>query len=178
MAHTRKSTRMIQALVIVTLIVAPIAAQEAATAGVSQILPSGAGESVDRDIARARIATERFKIAAEAVTAGYEPTTTCVEHQPEGVMGLHYKNVALRDATLDVEHPEILLYQRTADGTLQLTGVEYIVPTSAWTHANVPTLMGQSLKRDQQLGIWFLHAWIWEFNPSGIFADWNPRAKC
>ena len=53
---------------------------------------------------------------------------------------MRLKNVARRDATLDVEHPEILLYERTADGSLQLTGVEYIVPTSAWTHANVPTL--------------------------------------
>ena len=178
MAHTRKNTRMIEALVIVTLIVAPLAAQEAAAVGMSQILPSGAGESVDRDIARARIATTRFRIAAEAVAAGYEPTTSCVEHQPEGVMGLHCKNAALRDAILDVEHPEILLYQRTADGALQLTGVEYVVPASAWPHANAPTLIGQNLKRDQQLGIWYLHAWIWEFNPSGTFADWNPRARC
>ena len=87
-------------------------------------------------------------------------------------------DAAEEEKNLAVAHGLCLLYQRTADGSLQLTGVEYIVPTSAWTHANAPTLMGQTLKRDQQLGIWYLHAWIWEFNPSGAFADWNPRARC
>jgi hypothetical protein len=23
-----------------------------------------------------------------------------------------------------------------------------------------------------------LHAWIWKFNPLGLFADWNPRVHC
>jgi hypothetical protein len=28
------------------------------------------------------------------------------------------------------------------------------------------------------LGIWYLHVWIWEPNPSGLFADWNPSVTC
>jgi len=28
------------------------------------------------------------------------------------------------------------------------------------------------------LGIWYLHVWHWEPNPSGVFADWNPNVKC
>ena len=23
-----------------------------------------------------------------------------------------------------------------------------------------------------------LHAWVWKENPSGMFADWNPKASC
>jgi hypothetical protein len=93
-------------------------------------------------------------------------------------MGLHYKNPVLRDGTLDLERPEILLYERLPDGTFRLNGVEYVVPLSAWTRAEPPMLMGQGLRRDEALGIWYLHVWIWEANPSGLFADWNPRAKC
>jgi hypothetical protein len=93
-------------------------------------------------------------------------------------MGLHYPKPALRDDMLDPEHPEILTYERLADGTLKLTGAEYLVPLSAWTKTEPPTLFGQQLKRADSLGIWYLHAWIWEPNPSGLFADWNPRVNC
>jgi hypothetical protein len=143
-----------------------------------EVLPTGLGEAVDRDIQRVRAATERFKTVDAALAAGYVATDRCVQHPTDGVMGLHYKNAALRDATPDVDHPEILLYQRLPDGTFKLNGVEYVVPLAAWTQAEPPTLMGQQLRREENQGIWYLHAWIWEPNPSGIFADWNPRAKC
>lgn len=142
------------------------------------VVPTGLGEAVDRDVERARAATEPFKTVAAALAAGYVATDHCVQHPTDGVMGLHYKNPALRDATPDPEHPEILLYQRMPDGTFRLNGVEYVVPLSAWTHAEPPVLMGQQMRREESQGIWYLHAWIWEFNPSGVFADWNPRAKC
>lgn len=143
-----------------------------------KIVPTGFGEAVDRDITRARAATARFKSVDAAMAAGYTAETNCVQHQPHGAMGLHYPQPALRDDKLDPERPEVLTYERLADGTLKLTGVEYIVPLSAWTSKEPPTLLGQPLKRADSLGIWYLHAWIWEPNPSGLFADWNPRVTC
>lgn len=147
-------------------------------AAVPGIIPSEFGESVDRDLARVRAATAQFRVLAKALAAGYVATDRCVAHPEQGVMGLHYKNPALRDGTLDVERPEILLYERMPDGTLRLNGVEYVMPLSAWTRAEPPVLMNQELLRDERLGIWYLHAWIWEANPSGIFFDWNPNVKC
>jgi hypothetical protein len=147
-------------------------------AAVPGILPSGFGESVDRDIARARAATARFKVAAEAIAAGYVAPTNCIANPREGGMGLHYKKEALRDATLDPEHPEIVLYQKLPDGTLELTGVEFIVPIPAWTRSEPPTVMQQPMIRDDTLGIFYLHAWIWKPNASGLFANWNPLVKC
>ena len=93
-------------------------------------------------------------------------------------MGLHYDNNALRDVTLDVEKPEVLVYEKTADGTIKLNGVEYIVPIAAWTKDEPPSIMGQKLKKAQGLGIWYLHVWTYEPSPSGVFADWNPNVKC
>lgn len=142
------------------------------------ILPTGLGESVDRDIERLRAATVRFKAIEEALAAGYKRTDHCVERQPQGGMGLHFNNPALTDITLELDKPEMLVYERLSDGTYQLNGVEYIVPIAQWKQAEPPTIMGQKLKRAESLGIWYLHVWSWGYNPSGVFADWNPRVKC
>ena len=142
------------------------------------ILPTGLGEAIDRDITRLRAATERLKVSSVAVDAGYAPETNCVQHQPHGAMGIHFNNMALRDATLDVEKPEVLVYEKRPDGTFQLNGVEFLVPFTAWTKTEPPSIMGQNLKRADALGFWYLHVWNWAPNPSGLFADWNPTVKC
>ena len=51
---------------------------------VKGILPSGLGDEVDRDIARARAATARFRNVEAAEAAGYPSTTHCIENQPTG----------------------------------------------------------------------------------------------
>jgi hypothetical protein len=142
------------------------------------IIPTGFGEAVDRDVARVRAATAPFKTLEKALAAGYPQTSGCVENQPHGAMGFHHNNKALMDATLEVDKPEVLVYERMADGTYKLNGIEYLVPIPAWTRDEPPTIMGQKLKRADKLGIWYLHVWIWEPSPTGIFADWNPRVKC
>jgi len=142
------------------------------------VIPSGFGESVDRDLARARAATMRFKAADAAIAAGYPAAANCVAHPQHGAMGYHFQNQSLLDTTLEVEKPEVLVYERMTDGSFKLNGVEYLVPIAAWKRDEPPTIMGQTLKRADSLGIWYLHVWIWEASPSGVFADWNPRVKC
>jgi hypothetical protein len=142
------------------------------------ILPSGLGEAVDRDVARLREATAAFHSSARAEAAGYQPTDHCIEKPPEGGMGYHFDNPALRDGVVELEKPETLVYEKRPDGTFKLNGVEYIVPFSAWKAMEPPTLMGQKFKRADSLGFWYLHVWNWEQSPSGLFADWNPRVKC
>jgi hypothetical protein len=143
------------------------------------ILPTGLGEAVDKDVERARAATAAFKKLDKAVKAGYpREVGQCVQHQPHGAMGFHHQNNALLDTTLDVEHPEVLTYAHSADGGYELTGVEYLVPIDAWGKDEPPMIMGQKLKKAPSLGIWYLHVWMWRQNPSGLFADWNPNVKC
>ena len=149
-----------------------------AAPAVDGIIPSGFGDAVDRDIARARAATARFKASAAAIAAGYPAATNCVAHPHHGAMGYHFQNDALLDTTLDVEKPEVLVYEKTADGSFKLNGVEYLVPIDAWKRDEPPAIMGQALKKAPNLGIWYLHVWIWEPSPSGVFSDWNPRVKC
>jgi hypothetical protein len=144
------------------------------------IKPTGFGEEVDRDIARVRASTEAFKSLDKAVAAGYSRDGgQCVANPPAGGMGFHHQNAALLDARLEVERPEMLVYERLPDGTYRLNGVEYIVPFSAWPETKEPlTIMGQKLKPAPQLKIWYRHVWIWHENPSGLFADWHPQVKC
>jgi hypothetical protein len=155
----------------------PAAAKPHAHGGMASP-PTGLGEAIDRDVARLRAATARFKSTSAAEAAGYPGDTNCVQHPAHGAMGYHYNNMALRDATLDVEQPEVLVYEKLPDGTFKLNGVEYIVPLAAWTKTEPPTIMGQSLKRADSLGFWYLHVWSETVNPSGLFADWNPNVKC
>jgi hypothetical protein len=142
------------------------------------IIPSGFGDGVDRDLAKVRAATEQFKDSDKATAAGWPRHTGCVANPPQGGMGFHFQNAGLLDATLEVDKPEVLVYEKRADGTFQLNGVEYLVPIAAWTKSEPPMIMGQKLKRADQLGIYYLHVWIWKASPTGVFADWNPDVKC
>jgi hypothetical protein len=60
--------------------------------GASQnILPTGMGEGIDHDVITIREATEKFKNTEAAEAAGYKPDGGCMEYQPHGAMGYHYK---------------------------------------------------------------------------------------
>jgi hypothetical protein len=177
---TRVSAWMVGVLVVICTFMCAAVAQTRATE-MSQapgVPASGFGEAVDRDVAKIRDATARFKTTEAAEAAGYKRVTDCVEHQPAGAMGYHFENKSLLDTTLDLDHPEVLVYEKTPDGAFKLNGVEFLVPISAWTAAEPPRIMGQALKKADRLGIWYLHVWTWEPSPSGLFADWNPNVKC
>ena len=106
------------------------------------VLPSGLGDAVDRDVAKIRDATARFKTTEAAEAAGYKRVTDCVQYQPAGAMGYHFENSALLDTTLDLDHPEVLVYGRTPDGAFKLNGVEFLVPIPKWTETDPPRVMG------------------------------------
>src|SRR5580698_3202583 len=176
----RSSKWIVEVWTAIFVFACPVVAQTGAPV-ISQapgILPSGLGDAIDRDVAKIREATAKFQTSKAAEAAGYKLATGCVQHQPAGAMGYHFNNEALFDATLDVEHPEVLVYEKRPDGTFQLNGVEFYVPASAWKSAEPPRIMGQALQTAPGLGFWFLHVWVWKRSPSGLFAVWNPDVKC
>lgn len=176
-----RSSSLIAGVSLAILVFAYVAGAQTGTPVKSQVpsvLPTGLGESIDRDVATIREATAKFQTSDAAEAAGYKLATGCVQHQPAGAMGYHFNNEALFDATLDLEHPEVLVYEKRPDGTFQLNGVEFYVPTSAWKSAEPPRIMGQDLHTAPGLGFWFLHVWVWKHSPSGLFAVWNPDVKC
>ena len=177
---TRLNGWLVGILVAIAALMCTVVAQTRGTdmSQVPGILPSGLSEAVDRDVAKVRAATAKFKTTEAAEAAGYKRVTDCVEYQPAGAMGYHFQNNALLDTTLDVDHPEVLVYEKKPDGAFKLNGVEFLVPTSAWKDAEPPRIMGQALKKADRLGIWYLHVWTWKSSPTGLFSDWNPTVKC
>ena len=136
--------------------------------------------SLPPEVELLRRATRPFQSLDSAVAAGYPANVKdCLVHEHHGAMGFHHVNRKYVDAKVEVERPEILLYERKSNGEYRLNGVEYIVPYSAWPADSLaPVLMGQTLKRDEALKIWFLHVWAWSDNQDGIFADFNPAVQC
>jgi hypothetical protein len=159
---------------------AAIFALGACARGAASAFTRGHSAQVTNAIDRLRAATQPFQTIDSAVAAGYPRTVAeCLVHEHHGAMGYHHLNRTYADATLDVERPEILLYERRPDGTYRLNGVEFIVPYRAWSRDSVaPVLMGQTLHREDNLRIWYLHVWAWTKNPEGLFANFNPDVAC
>jgi hypothetical protein len=143
---------------------------------------SSAAAAEHKDLATLHAATARFHRYEVAKDAGYTFLfmNMCMEDDSPakaGGMGKHYVNVALLDDKLDVSTPEALLYEPGPNGQLNLVGVEYVIPKAAWTSDEAPELFGRKLKLNK-FDLWALHVWAWENNPSGLYADWNPRVSC
>lgn len=122
----------------------------------------------------------RFQSVDSAVARGYRrEVKECLVHEHHGAMGYHHVNPRLVDGKLELEQPEILLYERGSDRSYRLVAAEYIVPFSAWPRDSTRLyLLEQPLKRDDNLRIWYLHVWAWKPNPEGMFANFHPDVKC
>ena len=137
--------------------------------------------SVEEDLATLRRVTASFHRFENAERAGWSAQITPCMTDPGGAggMGFHYGNTGLIDGAVSVDAPELLLYEPEQNGRLRLVAVEYIVPYTAHSRdADPPMLVGREFQRNDTFQLWGLHAWVWEHNPSGMFANWNPRVTC
>ena len=144
---------------------------------------SAAGQD-EHGVAAVRNATERFSDVQVALDAGYVPVSGCEQHPTLGAMGVHYLHPELAsDAKLIPTKPEVLLYEPTPEGGLQLVGVEYFIAEAA-VRAGHPSVMGRPLEGPMDghsAGMprhYDLHLWVWKDNPSGMAATWNPAVSC
>ena len=157
------------------------------------LLPNAANAgSTGETATNVRDSTAGFHDPSAALAAGYELLTdaadiACIDQPGAGAMGIHYVNGSLvQSGTVDAARPQALVYERTADGRLQLSAVEYVVLQAGWdgAHAAPPSLFGQKFmltSEDNRYGLpafYSLHAWIWKDNPTGMFSMWNPSANC
>ena len=153
---------------------APLAPGEAALArGNSENTPA----SVNQQIAALRRATAKFHDFDAAMAAGYEARLSpCVAVPGLGGMGYHYGNPALIDGVVSLLEPEVVMYEPQKNGKMRLVAVEYIVPLNLSEEA--PVMFGHEFHRNERLGLWALHVWLWKHNPAGMFADFNPTVSC
>ena len=144
--------------------------------------PTAGATTYSQDLKAVRVATARFHSPEQALRAGYLASPECVA-SPLGGMGFHYENPALMaDPAVDVARPEILLYAPDPDGELELVAVEYFGDAGAGAMA--PRLYGQTFDGPMAghhpgMGVHYdLHVWVWQDNPSGTFAQFNPDVSC
>jgi hypothetical protein len=163
-----------------------IAAAVAAAALMSAAMAAGA----QPDVQAARHATARFHDISKATGYGRfvdAAGIACIDKPGEGGMGIHYVNGGLvGDDKVQATKPDVLVYEPRPDGSERLVALEYVVFQDAWDarHTARPRLFGQEFElvpAGNRYGLppfYELHAWLWKHNPSGTFADYNPRVHC
>ena len=145
----------------------------------------------------ARKATAKYRDFTAALADGFVPITGC-EQTTLGAMGQHWARVdRMAIDGVDARAPEILLYVPRGSGFV-LLGVEYeesasvgglpyygTVPPDTTTVSSPPVMFGGRRFDGPMQGHiavqpWHydLHVWLWERNPAGLFAQYNPNVSC
>lgn len=161
-----------------------------ALAGAAYAATGVTDPAVLRDLAQVRRATAKYHDVNVALADGFIRTPHCVEEPELGGMGIHFIHIdRLMDPAISLLEPEVLLYSETEDG-MKLLGVEYFynigapdtpIPDPA---PPSPILFGRAFDGPMdahepgQSPHYDLHVWIWQANPSGIFAPFNPKVSC
>lgn len=119
------------------------------------------------ELQQAKLATAKYNNFDNAVADGYVDINVIV---PE--MGYHFLRMDYLDDKFEHDKPEILVYNKEENGRMKLVALEYATPVSP----NPPA--GYTGDNDQwsvyQGVLWTLHAWVWEYNPAGVFNPTNP----
>ncbi len=148
---------------------APVAAKAEESNVVNQY--QGLSFQTKWELQQARAATARYRNINNAIADGYVDINVVVPQ-----MGFHYMKATLADANFDMKNPEILVYNMDEDGKVDLVAVEYAVPISL-TPNNAPQGFAGNADvwdRNTGFGLWLLHAWVWSYNPNGVFNPTNP----
>lgn len=160
-----------------------------ATAFASFAAPTGnaTDDPVWKAILKAREGTEQYRDVREAVRDGYKQVSPCVDNG-SAAMGIHYLNEAyVGDPAIKAGKPELLLYFPESNGQVRLIGVEYFRPDADQnlsTDSDRPYLAGipfDGPMEGHEEGMpkhYDLHAWVWSWNPDGVFAQFNLRFRC
>ena len=126
------------------------------------------------ELMQVRGATKKYQDTASAVADGYVNLNLKLPN-----MGFHFlKKELADDGKFDLRKPEFLVYNPNANGVFELVAVEYGVPIDPNNPFTPPAgFAGDADEWDRNTlnsGLWTLHAWVWKFNPDGVFEMMNP----
>jgi len=115
----------------------------------------------------ARRAVCKFRRVEAALDAGFVDTgLPCIPGQ-----GYHFIKNSLVGTT-DIREPSVLMYDK--DGNLN--SPEWVAPLDGFP--TPPSIFGETMHADDDLGLWIQHVWVWKLNPAGVFEDVNPNVTC
>jgi hypothetical protein len=188
----RRSEKQLQIFLIAVVLLSVYSLFAVAQDGHSHTqTPQHQGPTQDQQgalIKAVRDATARYQNVKVAEYDGYHLAFGCVSGPDSGAMGLHYVNGDLvANGVVDVTRPQIILYEAQPDGSLKLTGADYLVMAEEWDakhSGTTPQLMGQIFhyfETPNRFGLkafYTLHVWAWKDNPNGAFVNWHPDVSC
>jgi hypothetical protein len=161
---------------------------------------NGQNDPVEQQLDTLRGAAQMYQNVEAATGAGYVPISECVAEPTMGGMGIHYGHPAKMMAPPDPADPQILLYAPDGAG-LRLVAVEFFVPVmvngaphmgdeatpppQGFEPAVPPELFqghpfdGPMPGHEEEMP-WHYdqHLWLFEENPSGMFAAFNSNISC
>lgn len=156
----------------------PVASVEEAAGHVAHNIVNEKDLTADQHayLGRLRNAVTKFRSADEMVAREWSTIIPCRFKKNAGGQGVHYINVGMvSQGIIDELQPSILMYETQKNGKTRLIGVEWGVPLVGETP---PEIHGLPFHKNLRDGLWVLHIWMPENNPSGMFADWNPNVSC
>ncbi len=123
------------------------------------------------ELLKARLATAKYRDFDKAIADGYADIHVVMPN-----MGYHYMKSEIVNAKFEITKPEILVYNKRLDGSFQLVAIEYAVPIDLTPEKAPEGFTGSAdvWDRNTGFGLWLLHAWVWQFNPDGVFHPTNP----
>ena len=115
----------------------------------------------------------------KAIADGYEFVGPCVSDPALGGMGDHYSlnaeiDFGRGDGTYALDRPQYLVYAPQKNGGRRLAALDYTVPYEKWQSPEPPSFFGIPFTRNDGFGVWMFHIWLFEHNPAGTFANFNP----
>lgn len=123
------------------------------------------------ELQQVRAATAKYRNIENAKKDGYVDIEVDVEN-----MGHHFMKPSLVDGTFDLKQPEILVYNKNHEGQQELVAAEYAIPLDLSPTVAPAGFAGTNDVWDHNtgFGLWLLHAWVWAYNPDGVFNPTNP----
>jgi hypothetical protein len=167
-------------------------------------LSSLSGSAVAPTLEALTQSTAAFHDLSTALSAGYglfsaPPRTAadgCISSASDGGMGYHYGRLDnLADDSVTLLDPEFLVYapkdapRKDGEARTRLAAFDYFIPYSPkWPGPNDANFKRAPRLHDfstmsalpdlafapSRFDGWMFHIWLWEQNPAGMFANWNP----
>jgi hypothetical protein len=124
------------------------------------------------ELQQARSATAKYQDIENAYRDEYADINVILP-----MMGYHFMRQKNLDAKFEIRKPELLVYNKNIHGKFVLVAIEYAVPLDLSPDGPPEgfTGSGDVWDRNTTFGLWTLHAWIWKFNPDGVFSPMNPN---
>jgi hypothetical protein len=143
--------------------------------GVAELTPK-----MLQEVAALQVLFDKYRDLKKAMQHGYAFVGPCVSDPVLGGMGDHYSREAdddfgRGDGTHALERPQYLVYAPQRNGSRRLAALDYTVPYEKWHSDKAPEFFGIPFTRNDGFGVWMFHIWVFQHNPAGMFANFNPR---